>query len=108
MPAAVPIALAVVAATTVYQGVEANQQAQHAKGAAQAQQHEADDQAKQLQATDAATTKAKSDSAASTQSAAVNAMKAAMSATGGGNGTILTSGTGAAPAQTQTKTLLGL
>lgn len=107
MPAAVPIALAVVAATTVYQGVEANQQAQHAKGAAQAQQTAMDAQIKDATAADESNKKTQADAGATTQARAMAAIRAAMSSGSGMGGTILTGGQGAAPAPTQQKTLLG-
>lgn len=109
MPAAIPyIALAVTAAGTTYGAVNANQQEQHAKGAAQAQatkeQGLIDTQTKQ----DQQTQQAKGENASATQKAAIAALRASMSTKSLSSGTILTSGQGTGtPAPTQTKTLLG-
>lgn len=108
MPAAIPILIAVTAATAVAGAVEQNQQIQHAKGAAQAQKTAMDAQIKTATDADAATQKQKADVGGSTQAAAIAALRASMtSGTGMGN-TILTSptGTGGA-APTVGKTLLG-
>jgi type II secretory pathway pseudopilin PulG len=105
MPAAVPIALAVAAASTVYQAVDANQQRQHAKGAAQAQQTAMDAQIKAQDDQDKATKNAKGREANAGQAQALAAIRAAMS-TSGMSGTVL-SGPSSAPAPTSTKTLLG-
>lgn len=107
MPAAVPIAVAVAAGATAYQGIAANQQAQHAKGAAQAQKTEIDAQVKAAGEADAAGKKNKQQQAGANNSAAMAAVRAAMSASTASNGTILTGGFGAAPASTTKKTLLG-
>lgn len=109
MPAAIPIAAFIVAAAgTTYSAVEANQQTQHAKGAAQAQataeQNQINDANKQDQATQAA----KGSDASATQSAAIAALRASMSANNGFGGSILTSGQGTnTAAPTATKSLLG-
>lgn len=64
-----------------------------------------------INASDAATantTVQKNEAATASNAAAINALRAAMSAGSTNSGTILTSGTGAAPAPTQSKTLLGI
>jgi hypothetical protein len=107
MPAAIPyIALAITAAATVGSAVEANQTAQHAKGAAEAQ-------ATQTQADIATANKQTQDTqkqqASTAQAGAAQKMAAAlanMNQTGGDSGSITgASGMGAAP--TSAKTLLG-
>lgn len=112
MPAAVPIALAVVAATSVaatgYQISQANQARRDAAEKSNAQQNAINDQIKAQATQDKADTKSKEDAGSATQSAALNALRASMSVDKSMGGTILTGGQGAAPAPTQTKTLLGI
>lgn len=112
MPAAAPVIAAYVttalaAGAATYQGIQSNQQAQHAKGAAQAQQTAFDSQIKTQQDADATQKKNAATQAGSTQTAAIAALKASMSATNTGGGTILTSGQGTGAAPVQGKTLLG-
>lgn len=90
------------------QAIMANQQAQHAKGAAQAQETAMNAQVADQKKIDAADLTKKADSASATRAAAMNAIKASMSTTGQMGGTILTGGGGAAPAPTANKTLLGV
>lgn len=100
-------AIAVISALAATGGaVEANQQTQHAKGAAQAEAQAMNDQATAAAATDKANLAKQADKGTSTQNAALAALKASMAASN--SNSILTSPTGAAPAPTQTKTLLGL
>ncbi len=105
MPATAAV-IAVAAAGTTYGAVSANQQAQHAKGAAQAEQQQLDNQAKSATAADDANKKQQGNTGSATRDAAIAALKASMVASNGGS--ILTSPTGSTPGQTQTKTLLGL
>lgn len=107
MPAAIPILIAVTAATATYGAVQQNQQIQHAKGAAEAQETAINAQVKDSKAKDAQSMAAKGDQASATQAAALAALRANMTATGGLGGSILTSGQGTAPAPTVGKTLLG-
>lgn len=112
MPAAIPIVAAVATAAavggTAYSMVSANQQKQHAIGAAQAQNDAANAQINQEQAQDKATQQQKAQSASATQQAALAAIRASMGTSGSMGGTILTGPQGAAAAPTQGKTLLGL
>jgi regulator of protease activity HflC (stomatin/prohibitin superfamily) len=108
MPAAVPILLAVTAATAVGSMVEQNQQTQHAKGAAEAQNTAMQAQIDQQTKTDAATQTQKANQGSATQAAALAALRASMSASSGMGGSILTSPTGTTPAPTTTKSLLGV
>ena len=105
MPAAIPILVAVTAATATYGAVNANQQAQHAKGAAQAEAQTMNDQVAGAQATDLANKKKMADASSGTRDAAIAALKASMTASGGGT---IGSPSGVAPAPTATKTLLGV
>lgn len=110
MPAAIPIliaATAVSAGTAVYGAVQQNQQVQHAKGAAQAQETAMNNQLTLANQKDEQTKTAKASQGSSTQASALAAIKAAMSASSGFGGTLLTSGTGTQAAPTATKTLLG-
>lgn len=110
MPISLPVAMAIMAATTAAaatgSAVMQNQQIQHAKGAAQANQtamnaqiKSADDQAKANQKNQSQTAQG---GAAQKMAAAL----ASMTSTGGMSGTI-TGASGMIPAQTQQKTLLG-
>lgn len=102
-------ALAVVAAAAaIYSGVEANQQQQHAKGAAEAQATAADAQIADQTKKDETVQQTKGANATTTQSAAIKALRASMSANSAFGGSILTGsqGTGTA-APTTTKSLLG-
>jgi len=114
MPASAPVIGAIItavtaAATTTATMVDANQQRQHAKGAAQAQE---DKMTAQLDAAKTADDQAKKDKASagsSTQAAALAALRASMSAASSSGGTILTSGQGTqGPAPLASKTLLGV
>ena len=90
------------------QAVEANQQTQHAKGAAQAQAAQAQAAVDQQTATDKAAATANANTGTTTQQAAINALRASMSASSGMGGSILTSpATNTTPAPTATKSLLG-
>lgn len=104
MPAAPWVAAAIAASTATYQGIEANQQAQHAKGAAQAEQTRMDAQAKaasDLAAQDKTNkTKAAADSAQA--NAAANSLYNRKRLA-----TILTDPSASAAAPIATKTLLG-
>lgn len=107
MPAAIPLIAAVI--TTTAGLYEANQQTQHAKGAAQAQQDAMTKQAADAATADKNTMAKKADVGSATQQAAIQALRASMSASSGAGGTILTGPqgqTGMAP--TTTKTLLGI
>lgn len=107
MPAAIPLLVAVTAASTIYGAVEQNQQVQHAKGAAEAQATALAGQEKKLTDATVETNANKSRTASSTQNAAMAAIKAAMSSQGGLGGTILTGPGGSAQTPIATKTLLG-
>lgn len=106
MPAVVPIMLAITAATAVGSAVEANQQTQHAKGAAQAQ---ATAQQAQIDTANKQTAATQTQQSQTAQSGAAQKMAAAlagMTAQGGAGGT----NTGASmmpAADTMTKSLLG-
>lgn len=89
------------------QMIMANQQTQHAKGAAEAQATAMDAQAKDLATKDAANLEAKRNQGAATQNAAIAAIRASMSAGSGMGGTILGGGAGTTVAPTAQKTLLG-
>lgn len=106
MPAAVPIMLAITAATAVGGAVEANQQTQHAKGAAQAQ---ATAENTQIASANAQTQATQTTQAQTAQAGAAQKMAAAlanMTAAGGDSGSV-TGASSAPPAQTQSKSLLG-
>lgn len=114
MPAAAPwIAAAIAASTATYQGIESNQQAQHAKGAAQAQETAMDAQVKAAGDLDLAKQKQSAESAAASAAgnanSAANKLLARKKTLIGGSSTpdssILSSGSDAAP--TISKTLLG-
>jgi hypothetical protein len=112
MPAAIPIAALVVAAAgTTYEAINANQQEQHAKGAAQAQATQEQNLVNQQTAADQSTQNQKANTGSATQQAAISALRASMSANSGFGGSILTSGQGTQGTQqtapTATKTLLG-
>lgn len=107
MPAAIPIAIAVMAASTVYSGVESNQQAQHAKGAAEAEKTAMDGQIADAKKMGEADKVAKANTGGASQGAAIAALKASMSSGGSMGGSILSGGAGAAAAPTASKTLLG-
>ena len=110
MPAAVPwVAMAVTALAAGGSAVEANQQTQHAKGAAEAQNTAMQAQIDQQTKADAATQTQKADQGSATQAAALAALRASMSDSSGMGGSILTSPTGTTGmAPTQTKSLLGV
>lgn len=109
MPAAIPIAAVVVSALAAGgSAIEANQQIQHAKGAAQAEATAAQGQIDTANKQDQDTQAAKGSNASATQSAAIAALRASMSGTNGFGGSILTSGQGTNTAvPTTTKSLLG-
>lgn len=107
MPAVVPALIAISAGAAVAGAVQSNQATQHAKGAAQAQQTAMDAQVKKAGDLDAAEKKSKNDNASATATAAMSALRASMSTENLLGGTILTGGSGAAPAPTAGKTLLG-
>lgn len=98
----------VAAGTATASAVQSNQATQHAKGAAQAQQTAMNAQVDQANKTDAANKKALEVQGTATQSAALAALKASMSAGSTNGGSILTGPTGAPAAPTVTKTLLGV
>lgn len=115
MPAAAPwIAAAVAASTATYQGIEANQQAQHAKGAAQAQETIVNSQIDKANALDMAKQKGVAEGAAASASADANSVANKLFAkkrtlAGGSstpNSAILSDPIGGG-APTITKTLLG-
>lgn len=108
MPAAIPILVAVTAASAIYGGVEANQERQHAKGAAQAQEVKNNAAIEAQKKSDLAAQNQKSNQASSTQQAALAALRANMGTQGALGGTILTGPGGAAPAPAAAKTLLGV
>lgn len=108
MPAAIPLLVAVTAGSAIYGGIEANQERQHAKGAAEAQKTEMDAQIAAQQKADTAGKNQKATQASATQQAALAAIKASMNTQGTMGGTILTGGAGAGPAPVAGKTLLGL
>lgn len=89
MPAIPAITLALTAGTAVYGAVDANQQRQHAKGAAEAQKTEMDAQVQKAEDTDTANKKIKSANASATQSAAMSALKASMNSSNLLGGSIL-------------------
>lgn len=107
MPAAIPLLVAVTAGSAIYSGVEANKERQHAKGAAEAQETANNAALADEKKTEQANVTAKGVQANSTHAAALSALKASLSSTGGGN-TILTGPQGAAAAPIAQKTLLGL
>lgn len=96
---------AITAATATYQGVAANQQTQHAKGAAQAQQTEMDAQVKAANDLDITKQKQSSDAAAAAAAGNANAMAKTLYARR--QSSILTDPTSDQSAPTTTKTLLG-
>lgn len=104
--AAIGSALAL--APAIFGAVQANQAKQHAIGAAQAEETAIDSQITDATKQTADATKTVATQASGVQAAALAALKASLSATSGSGGTILTSPTGAAPAPTAQKTLLGL
>ena len=110
-----PITIALIATTTVAalsaggSAVEANQEKQHAKGAAEAQATAMDQQVKTADEQDKANQTQKANQGSATQAAALAALRASMSASSGMGGSILTSPTGTTGmAPTQTKSLLGV
>lgn len=108
MPAIPAIALVVAAAGATYSAVSANQQVQHAKGAAQAQATAAQAQVDAQAKSDQATQVNKGQGASATQSAAIQALRASLSANNSFGGSLLTGGQGTGtPAPTATKSLLG-
>lgn len=122
MPAAPAViaawaAVAVTTVATTYQGIEHNQEVQHAKGAAEAQQTsmnaQIDEQKKAMadqekQSADAAAGAATAASTANDATASAESRKRAMaSGTSNAGSTILTSPLGAPAAETFSKTLLG-
>lgn len=106
MPAAVPIMLAITAATAVGGAIEQNQQVQHAKGAAQAQQTAMDAQNAAAEKQTAANQTTQSQTAQSGAAQKMAAALANMTAGGGDSGSITGAST-MAPAPTTSKTLLG-
>ena len=108
MPAAIPILVAVTAASSIYQAVDANQQRQHAKGAAEAQKTAMNAQMADLKKSEDVNKTQKADAGKANQAAAMEAVRSAMSTNNAGGGTILTGPQGAAPAPIAQKTLLGL
>ena len=105
------VTAAVIGATvlsTSATAVMANQQTQHAKGAAQAEATAANAAVDQQTKADAAATQQKANQGSATQAAALAALRASMSASSGMGGSILTSPTGTPPAPTAGKSLLGL
>lgn len=108
MAAAVPLAAVIVSALAAGgSAVEANQQTQHAKGAAQAEATAMNSQIATADATTKATAAQKADVGSSTQSAALAALRASMSAGSGMGGSILSTPEGSSVAPTSGKTLLG-
>lgn len=107
MPAAIPILVAVTAASSIYSAVDSNQQRQHAKGAAEAQKTSIDAEIASQKKDDQAAKSAKATNASANQKAAIAAIQSSMRNEGGMGGTILTGGSGAGPAPTQQKQLLG-
>lgn len=106
MPAAVPIMLAITAATAVGGAIEANQTAQHAKGAAQAQAATEQAQITQATATDKATQTTQAQTAQAGAAQKMAAALASMSQQGSMGGTN-TGASSVPPAQTTSKSLLG-
>ena len=108
MPAAAAVAAVVVSALAATgSAIEANQQTQHAKGAAQAQQTLMNDQIAKADATTKADQSAKASSGSATQAAALAALRASMTANSGMGGSLLTNPTGSGVAPTAGKMLLG-
>lgn len=108
MPAAIPIAAVVVSALAAGgAAVEANQQTQHAKGAAQAEQTAMNNQVAAANAADAQNKTQQANTGSATQSAALAALRASMSAGSGFGGSLLTNPSSSGIAPTQGKTLLG-
>jgi len=87
--------------------IMSNQQQQHAKGASEAENKAMTDQINAQANADKAQQTAKAQQGSVTQTAALQALKAAMATTGSNGGSILTSGSGTTIAPTTTKQLLG-
>ena len=85
-----------------------NQQTQHAKGAEEAQNTLMNAQIAKQTAADKAAQQKQADTGSATQASALAALRASMSASAGMGGSILTGPSGAAPAPTSTKSLLGV
>lgn len=107
--AAAPVIAAII--TAVGTGVEMNQQRQAAKGATNAandQQKQIDQQIADQKKKDSANLNQQQSQAGASQKAALDAIRASMSATSASGGTILTGPQGAAVAPSAGKTLLGI
>ncbi len=104
---ALALGAATAGAPAIGPAVVANQQIQHAKGAAEAEGAAINAQLNQAQKDSQTATSSAAGASKSSQAAAIAALKASLSTQGNLGGTILTGPQGAAPAPVSQKQLLG-